>query len=535
MSKGTEKQATERLIEQLAAGRIGRRDFLAGAAALGLSAVATSALMSGSARAAEPKRGGRLRQALRGGATTDTLDGAALLDTHNINTSWQVRSCLTEVTPDGEVIGELAEDWEVSPDATQWVFTLRKDVEFHNGKTLDANDVLYSINHHRGPDSKSGASGVVDGIEDIKADGKNKVVFTLSSGIADFPYLLSDYHLVIAIAGTEGPEWDKGIGTGPFILTDWEPGVRSAGKRNPNYFKEGRPYFDEVESLNIADVAARMNALRTGEVDLIEEPDFKTIKLLGQIDGLRVMQIAGDKHFTVPMRTDTAPFDNKDVRLALKYAVDREALLQTVLQGHGYLGNDHPISRNQRFFATGLEQRHYDPDKAKFHLNQAGLSELSVELFTAEIFTGAVDAAVLYQAHAAPAGITIEVNRRPTDGYWSDVWMQKPWCMCYWQGRPTVDWMFSAGYAADAAWNDTYWKNERFNQLLVAARAELDDDLRGDMYSEMQAIVRNDGGTVIPMFGNYIIGASDRVQTPEKIAGNWNFDGDKNTERWWFA
>jgi peptide/nickel transport system substrate-binding protein len=513
---------------------IGRREFLVVASALDLSAAAGTMLTTQSARAATPRQGGRLRQALRGGATSDSLDGASLLDTHNINTSWQVRNCLTEVTADGEVIGELAEGWEVSSDARQWVFKLRRGVEFHNGKTLDAEDVIYSINHHRGPDSKSGASGVVEGIEDIRADGKDTVVFTLRSGNADFPYLMSDYHLVVAIAGTEGPEWDKGIGTGPFILTEWEPGVRSAGRRNPNYFKDGRPYFDEVETLNIADATARIGALRTGEVDVIEDPDIKTVDRLAQVEGIKILEIAGDKHFTVPMRTDTPPFDNNDVRLALKYAVDRKALLQTVLQGHGYLGNDHPISKTQRYFASDLEQREYDPDKARFHLDKAGLSNLSVELYTAEIFGGAVDAAVLYKEFASKAGIDIEVKKVAADGYWSDIWMQKPWCMSYWQGRPTVDWMFSAGYAADATWNDTYWKNDRFNKLLLEARTELDDAKRREIYVEMQQILRDDGGNVIPIFGNYIIGASDKVQTPQKMAGNWSMDGDKNAERWWF-
>ena len=109
----------------------------------------------GEAKAAAPKRGGKLRQGVRGGATSDRLEGAQLIDTHNINTSWQIRNNLTEVTADGDVTGELAESWEPNKDASIWVFKLRDGVEFHNGKTLEANDVVYSINAHRGPDSKS--------------------------------------------------------------------------------------------------------------------------------------------------------------------------------------------------------------------------------------------------------------------------------------------------------------------------------------------------------------------------------------------
>ena len=366
--------------------------------------------------------------------------------------------------------GDLAESWEASADALTWMFNLRKGVEFRNGKTLDAEDVVHSINLHRGEDSTSGASGVVAGITDVKADGKDKVVFSLKEGSADFPYLISDYHLVIGVAGTEGPEWDKGIGTGPFVLTEWNPGVRSASKRNPNYFKEGRPYVDEVETLNIGDTEARVNALRTGETDAIEEPDLKTAHLLAQAEGIRVVEANGFKHFTFPMHTDRAPFDNNGVRLALKHAIDREAVLDTVLRGYGYVGNDHPIGRNQFNFARDLEQRQYEPHKAKFHLKKAGVENLKVTPDATDIYAGGTDSALLFKEHAAGAGIDIEIERVSVDGFWSNTWMKKDFITSFWGGRPTADWMFSVAYAQGAAWHDTFWSHERFNQLLLAAR-----------------------------------------------------------------
>jgi peptide/nickel transport system substrate-binding protein len=107
------------------------------------------------------------------------------------------------------------------------------------------------------------------------------------------------------------------------------------------------------------------------------------------------------------------------------------------------------------------------------------MENLSVQLSASEsIFAGAVDSVLLFREHAAKAGIEIVPNRVPNDGYWSDIWMKEPWCAAYWSGRPTEDWMFSAGYAADASWNDTFWKHDRFNELLLAARAELDTNKR---------------------------------------------------------
>ncbi len=154
----------------LSEGRIDRREFIKRSSALGLAAFVPSLILSEEALAAAPKQGGFFRQGVRGGATTDSLEGGALLDTHNVITSWSVRNNLTEVNAAGEIVGELAESWEASAGATSWVFNLRKGVEFHNGKTLDAQDVVHSFQSHLGEASKSGAKGLMSQVKEIKAD-----------------------------------------------------------------------------------------------------------------------------------------------------------------------------------------------------------------------------------------------------------------------------------------------------------------------------------------------------------------------------
>ncbi len=235
------------------------------------------------------------------------------------------------------------------------------------------------------------------------------------------------------------------------------------------------------------------------------------------------------------MSTNKEPFTDNNVRLALKYAIDRQALVDTILYGHGVVGNDHPINRSYRFFNADLEQHAYDPERAKYHLKKSGLSSLTVSLSAADAaFSGAVDAAVLYQEKAAKAGITIDVVKEPDYGYWANVWMKKSFSAVFWGGRPTEDWVFSTTYAAGAPWNDTFWENSRFNELLVGARSELNDEKRRQMYGEMQELLRNDGGALIPMFANYVSAAVDRVKLPEQTASNWDLDGFRFSERWWF-
>ena len=516
-------------------GRIGRREFLGRALALGATGALASTLAGRAVLAAGPKQGGTLRVGIGAGSTTDTLDPATFTDTYMQFVGYALRNHLTEVDTSGKLVPELCENWDVSDDAVDWVFNLRKGVEFHNGKTLDANDVVASINHHRGKDSKSAAKALLEAIVEIKADGKDKVAITLREGNADFPYIMSDYHIAIMPAKGDDVDWKSGVGTGGYVLQSYEPGVRTTFKHNPNYWKEGRAHFDGGEVLAIGDVTARTNALNTGEIDVMDRVDLKTVNLLKRNKKLRIEETSGNQQYTIPMRCDTPPFDNNEIRLALKYAVDRAKLLETILRGHGYLGNDHPIGRANRYFAKELPLRHYDIDKAKFHLKKAGLSTLKVQLSAADAaFAGAVDAAVLYKEHAAPAGIDIEVVREPNDGYWSNVWLKKPWCMSYWGGRPTEDWMFSTAYAADAPWNESFWKNDRFNVLLKEARAELDEAKRRAMYVEMQTLVRDDGGEVIPVFANYVFAMSTKVEHGP-MAANWDLDGLKGTERWWFA
>ncbi len=520
----------------VARGKLSRRDFVQLALATGLSLPAANALFARAARA-QPKKGGSAKFGLAHGATTDALEPGNYLDTGTQVPFWgSMSNSLTEVNAKGDVVADLAESFEASDGAKKWVFKLRKGLTFHNGKEVTANDVVASFRHHTREDSKSAAKSLLEPVAEIKADGKETAVFTLSGPNADFPYIVSDYHIPIMPAKDDGSvDWQSGVRTGPFVFESWEPGVRAKLKRNPNYYKEGLPYFDEVEFLSITDVAARTNALTTGEVDWIGRPDLKTLNLLEGNPDVAITEVTGYGHYVFPMQTDVPPFDNVDVRLALKWAMNREEIAKKVFFGHATAGNDNPIPATVKFAIDPQPKFAYDPEKAKFHLQKAGLTSLKVDLSVADAaFNGAVDAAVLYQESAKAAGIDINVVREPDDGYWDKVWLIKPWCASYWSGRPTIDWMVTTVYAAGAAWNETHWKNTRFNELLVAARGVTDDTERAGMYAEMQQLIHDDGGVIVIVFNN-IVEAHSKKLAHGDIAVNWEADGLKIAERWWFA
>ncbi|MFD2235907.1 ABC transporter substrate-binding protein [Aureimonas populi] len=491
------------------AGSLSRRRFIEGAAATGL-ALAASPLLMGSARAQEPKRGGHLRLGLSGGATTDSLDPALASGTVPFVIAHCWGDTLVESDPaTGEALPSLAESWSPSADAKVWTFKIRQGVSFHDGRPMTLPDVVATLKRHTDEGSQSGALGLLGSVTAIEERGGDLVI-TLSDGDADLPLILTDYHLQIQPnGGLDAP--DAAIGTGPYKLADHQAGVRTSFERNTDDWRDGRGFVESVEIVVMNDSTARMAALSSGQVHFINTVEPRTVGLLARAPNVQILRTAGKGFYSFLMHCDTAPFDNNDLRLALKYAIDRQAILDSVVGGYGTLGNDYPVNEAYALAPEGIEQRAYDPEKAAFHFRQSG-HEGPVLLRTSEAaFPGAVDAAVLFQESAAAAGIQIEVRREPTDGYWSNVWNVQPFCASYWGGRPTQDSRYSTSYLSSAEWNDTRFRDADFDRMLLEARAELDPEPRRELYHRMAVMVRDEGGLILPVFNDYVNAASRQL------------------------
>ena len=524
----------DRLAKAARQGSISRRSFMNAAIAAGVTASAATGLWTTSAKAM-PKRGGTYRVAQHDGNTSDQHDPGKYQSNYEISMTHTFRSYLTMINADGTLGGDLATDWSATPDAREWTFKLNSAATFHSGAKVTATDVLASMNHHRGEQSTSAAKSLLESVEDIVDNGDGSVTFKLGAPNADLPWIMPDYHLPIVPANADGTaNWQSGDGSGPYRLVENEFGVSSRFVRHEGWHGEGA-YFDEVVFLAINDPNARQTALVTGDVDACSLLENKTLALLGRDPNIEVDNISSAQCITMPMHVDVAPFDNNDVRMALKLSINREELIEKITFGAATIGNDFHHSPAMPYFPSEIPQRDYDPDKAKWHLQQAGMENLEVSFSTADsITTGAVDAAILYAEHAKAAGITINVVREPNDGYWSDVWLVKPWCMVTWGARPTPDVMYTLAYKDDAAWNESHWKNPEFNKLLLQAKAELDDAKRAQMYHDMGMLARDDGGTVIPYFPNFVYGRRSNVKHVGQLSPAWQMDGYRHASRWWF-
>ncbi|THH36253.1 ABC transporter substrate-binding protein [Aliishimia ponticola] len=490
-----------------ARGLMSRREFMGRAAAMGVTATAAATLLGDAALAAGPQKGGTLRMGLQGGSSSDSLDPALATNQVALMAIRLWGEPLVELADDGGLEGKVAESFEGSADAATWTFKIRSGITFSNGKTVTAEDAAASLMRHSGEDTKSGALGIMRSVKNVRAEG-DSVVVELDGPNADLPYLMADYHLIIQPnGGNDDPT--AAIGTGPYIIKDVEMGVRLVAEKNPNYWGD-LGNAETIELLVINDNTARVAALQSGQVDMIDRVPPKTAGLVARAPGVNVHSTAGPGHYVFIMHCDTAPFDNNDLRLALKYGINRQEMVDKILFGYGSVGNDTPINASYPFY-TEIEQREYDPDKAKFHMQKSGYDGPVLLRTSDNSFPGAPDASALFQQSAKAAGINLEIKREPNDGYWSEVWNKQPFCTSYWGGRPTQDQMFTTAYLSSADWNDTRFKNEQFDQLLIAARAELDAAKRTQMYADMGNILHNEGGLICPMFNDFVDATSDRI------------------------
>jgi peptide/nickel transport system substrate-binding protein len=505
-----------RVFEGLNRG-LSRRDALRMLGVAGVAAAGAGSLFGAAGKvfaddAATPlkgKPGGRIRVAGMSSSTADTLDPAkGALSTDYVR-HFMFYNGLTRF--DSHLVPQLELAERIDNDkATVWTITLRKDITFHNGKGLSAADVVFSLNRHKDPATGSKVMPLMAQFAEVKATGPLEVQITLTAPNAELPSILAVSHLLIVPEGTT--DFNLGVGTGPFKVKEFKPGVRSVSVRNPGYWKPGLPYLDEIEFIAIGDEPSRVNALLSGDVHMINEVNPRSTQRISASAGHRVVDAPSGNYTDLIIRQDQMPGQNADFTQAMKYLLDREQVKSAVFRGYAVVGNDHPIAPGSRYHNADLPQRAYDPEKAKFLLKKAGMEKISMPVVCSPAATGSVDIAVLLQQSAKSVGLNLNVNRVPSDGYWSNHWMKHPLSFGNINPRPNADVIFSQFFQSTAPWNESGWKNEQFDQLLMLARGETDDAKRAKMYADMQTLVSDNCGIGIPVFISNIDGVDQRIK-----------------------
>jgi peptide/nickel transport system substrate-binding protein len=490
-------------------GGASRRDMLRTLLAGGLAAGGALLAPVGLAQPAVPRRGGRLTVATQSSSAADTLDPAkGSLSTDYIRANLFFNG-LTALDAQLAPQMALAEAFDTS-DAITWRIRLRKGVVFHDGKSLSSADVVHSLNRHNDPKVGSKVKALAEQFASVHATGPLELEIALKGANADLPALLATAPFVIVKDGVT--DFTTAVGTGPFRCKEFTPGVRTIAVRNPDYWKPGLPYLDEVALFGIPDEPARLNALLSGDVDWINELNPRSTKRVKASPGFTLLESQSGLYTDLIVRQNVGLGRNPDFTLGMKHLIDREQIRRAVFRGYAVVGNDQPLSPSHRFYFPGLPQRPYDPERARFHLRKAGALDMTLPVVASAAAAGSVDMAMLMQQSALKAGLKLAVKRVSADGYWSNHWMKAPIGFGNINPRPSADMLFTQFFKSDGPWNESGWKNEQFDQLLVLARAETDFARRKQLYADMQVLVHEKCGVGIPVFITNLEACSSRVK-----------------------
>lgn len=517
-----------------------RRTFLhrvgqvAGAGALvataGWPQVASALTPAEAAASAAPRRGGTLRAGMTGGGTDDTLNPLTATNYLDFTRIGQLYDQLIMRKPDYSLETQLAEEVNPNHDASVWTIRLRPGVTFHDGKPLTADDVIYTfkrIVNPKNPGTGASSLGTMDAAGLKKVDKLTLTVPFKSPFVIFRDVIASDLFCIIPVGfNPKAP-----IGTGPFKLKSFTPGTESVFVRNPDYWEPGKPYVDSFVVTDYADESSQVNALLSGQVDMVNLLSAESIEAVQTGGAVTVISDGGPWNpFT--MRVDVAPFNDVRVRQAFRFIVNRRQMLDDVFDGHGRIGND-MFGIFDPLFDHSIPQREQDLDLAKSLLKQAGHDGLTVELVTSDIAQGVVRSAQVFAEQAKGAGVNVNLRQVTVAEFFGSNYLKWPFAQDWWGASPYLS-QAALCEVPHAPWNETHFNNPTYLRKFHAGiSATATASRRADIHA-MQEIDYNSSGYIIPYFSPTIDGYSKKVKgaVPTLNGGSFN---DYNVRDLWLA
>ena len=502
-----------------------RRQVLKGAAVVGVGAAfgpfvaacggsdSSSSSASPSAAAGTPKSGGTLRVAAAAGSAKEDLDiHAPALTMPSMNMRFNMYDSLLEKSPEGVLGMALAEEVVPNDTATEYTVKLKSGLEFHDGKPVTADDVVYSFQRIMDPKNPGLAAPQLLGLtmDGIKKVDDLTVSFVLESANSIFPEALSAYSCGIVPTGYDPKGATGAIGTGPFKVTDFLPGQKGVFAKHENYWRtDGGPYVDTLELIEFADSTAQLNALLGGAADYCQMVSGAQRKV-AEGGGMALLEAKTGSWIPFTMRTDIKPFSDNKVRQAFRLIVSREEMIAQAADGMQWLGNDMYAPFDPGYPAD-LPQREQDLEQAKSLLKEAGYEGLSVELTTStSVSSGAPAAATVFAQQAKGAGVTVKVNNVSGDVFWGDEYLKYPFAMDNWGARGYLA-QAGMGTMPKAFYNETHWDHPEWLALVEEAYATVDDAKRNELITQASTIEYNEGGYIIYAFDKQVDAFSPKV------------------------
>ena len=524
---------------------LSRRDFLIGAGGVvltgalagcgsedetattgaGTGAAGTSAA-EGTTQAAAPKQGGNFRLGVTGGGAKDIIDGQHITTKPDQARLLAGFETLLVYDREYKIVNEGLAEEVTAESPTKWIIRIREGIEFHDGKTMTADDVVYSMQRILKPEEGLfGGAGLQASLDasGVKKRDARTVELNLKRADSTVPDQLASYYNGIVPAGYTRK--GKQVGTGPYTVKSFTPGQQSVHERFANYWGDPKPPFDTVTITNFGDDAARVNALLGGQLDAITDVPFGQIPVIEGNDAFKILESEGGNWLPFCMRVDQEPWNDVRVRQAFRLIVNREELLQQALAGHGRIAND-IYSPFDPCYNSDLPQREQDIEQAKALLEQAGKAGLTVELTTTDGAVGMIEMSKVFAEQAKAAGVTVNVKVLDGSTFYGDQYLKWNFSSDFWGTRNFLP-QVANGSIPTAPYNETHWpdeKNKRFIEMYGEAAAEVDEAKRCEIIQEMQRMEYEEGGYIIPFFNNLVDAYSAKVQGFQPARATVNLD-----------
>lgn len=425
----------------------------------------------------------------------------------------------------------LAHSWEVSEDNLQWVFNLREDVLFSNGRPLTADDVVFTYTRMLDPETGSGNAWKLGGVADISALDDYTVVFTLETPNPSLLTKLGTDKTVGIIAREDveaGTINTQPIGTGPFMIADFQPGIRLLLERNPNYWQEGLPYLDAVEIRIISDESVRRTALITGDVDWVISVPAQAVAELKERDDVIVDEVAAGAYWYIGVNLNSGPLNDVRVRQAIAYAINRDQIAEVATFGNAQVTQD-PIPASSAW-AMGYAPYEQDLAKARELLNEAGYAEgFEIEIMPNTQLEESIRIAQMMQAQLGPLGIRTSIRALE----WAE-WLEEQGegnydtYVCSWNVLVDPDDFFYAQHRTGQVFNFTGYSNPSVDELLDQGRVTQEPAERMEIYAEINRQIVDDAPYIylynplnINAYRHYVQGYVARPDQSIRFLNTW--------------
>lgn len=499
-----------------------KRAALAGVALAGSGGLAGVARAAGTAVAAKPKRGGTFRVGAAGGSSKDIIDGQDIVtnpDQARLVAGWET---LVDYDKNFRLqMTGLAEELSAQKgNAAIWTIRVRQGIEFHNGKTLTADDVMYSLRRAVNPKLKLFAGAALASLNPNHMKKLDKYTVRLFLKHKDVTILdsLGQYVMGIVPVGYSPKAVGKAplkqqIGTGPYKLQSFTPGQQSVHVRNPNYWRTGQPYFDEVIVLDFPDDTARVNALLGGQVDAVAQVPPAQVAVVNGHSGTKILESPTAQWTPLCMRVDTPPFNDVRVRQAIRLIADRPQMVAQALAGHGHIGND-MYAPFDELYDKALPQRVQDIAQAKSLLKAAGQENLTIDLQTTNGALGQNEGAQVFAQQAKAAGVTVNVKILDSGAFYGPQYLKWTFSTDFWGTRNYLQ-QVASGSLPSSPYNETHWPDAadaKFKSLYAQALQTVDNKKRAQIEHEMMKLEYENGGYLIWGFSNFLDGYSTKVK-----------------------